>query len=120
MIVLPHDDIEHIRLWRAVLLQAFRDMLAVPKTAGTQAEYIECGMQRRLARSWLLNRSNDFDDVCALAALSPENVNHAARRLHRAIIQADYREAARIKRLVFATLISNPASEEGQHMDISQ
>lgn len=121
MPVLPLEDLDCIRLWRAVLLQAFRDLLAAPREESTQADQIECLWQRKLARMWLTNRSPALDDVCAMAGLEPANIHRAASLLNRALKRGDHREVARIRRFVFAALTMDPSHpEEPIAFDLSE
>jgi hypothetical protein len=54
-------------LWRGVLNQAFRD-------AFLPAQLHLCDYERRDARSFVTDRSINFDYVCELAGLSPDYV----------------------------------------------
>ena len=55
------------QLWRSVLRQAFED-------AFLGAKLHLCDYERRDARSFVTERSTNFDSVCELAGLSPDYV----------------------------------------------
>ena len=55
------------QLWRSVLRQAFED-------AFLGAKLHLCDYERRDARSFVTDRSTNFDYVCELAGLSPDYV----------------------------------------------
>jgi hypothetical protein len=55
------------QLWRSVLRQAFED-------AFLGAKLHLCDYERRDARSFVSERSTNFDSVCELAGLSPDYV----------------------------------------------
>jgi len=55
------------QLWRSVLRQAFED-------AFLGAKLHLCDYERRDARSFVSERSQNFDSVCELAGLSPDYV----------------------------------------------
>ena len=55
------------QLWRSVLRQAFED-------AFLGAKLHLCDYERRDARSFVSERSENFDSVCELAGLSPDYV----------------------------------------------
>ena len=55
------------QLWRSVLRQAFED-------AFLGAKLHLCDYEKRDARSFVTERSTNFDSVCELAGLSPDYV----------------------------------------------
>ena len=55
------------QLWRSVLRQAFED-------AFLGAKLHLCDYEKRDARSFVSERSQNFDSVCELAGLSPDYV----------------------------------------------
>lgn len=110
--VLQREDIGRVRLWRAVLAQALRDLLADPRGEATHADRTELLWNRREARKWLSRPSVAFDDACTLAGLSPDNFRRAARLLILALRKGDRRETSRIRRSLFAALNMDPVQIE--------
>jgi hypothetical protein len=60
-----------LALWRAVILQAFVDLL-------TNSEKLEDQIAKRFARSWILGMSQDFKLVCSMAGYNPYYVRRKA------------------------------------------
>lgn len=92
------------RLWLSVIIQSFRDALLVEASAydkkrkwcsiaSTSPSNIP--LVRARARTWLLETTKDFADVCGFAGLEPDVVRDAAKRM--------FSDAANIRaaRLVF-------------------
>lgn len=89
----PHetgDERATRRLWLSVIVQTFRDALLVEASAydkkrkwcsiaSTSPSNIP--LVRSRARTWLLETTGDFADVCGFAGLDPDVVRDAARRV---------------------------------------
>ena len=65
-----HRDVEpQIRMWRAVLDQMLQDILSEEQT-------LEAEQNRMDAKVFMRGNSRDFWEVCYLAELEPDHVQH--------------------------------------------
>ncbi len=67
----------YMQLWQAVVRQAMMDATAeiTPASTGTTI------YNRYIARAWLLDKSEAFNDVCDMAGLHPGAIRMAAERM---------------------------------------
>lgn len=91
---MPETPESRRALWRAVIDQAVKD-------ATTRSNAVADQVAKRQARAWLTHRSDDLNEVCALADLEPDAVRASAAA---AIAAADIRLAAGKRRAPKADL----------------
>lgn len=107
---IPHDDAEDcVALWRAVLLQAFMDLLApsFPRSNASLARTMRD--QQVTAARWLRGRCFDFQQVCAFAAIDPDRVSLMTTRALFALAHNDPKEIRKLRRAATLMLDSHPA-----------
>lgn len=97
------EDCPEVRLWRAVIAQAFFDACSAAPTVPPLEDYLpRCWHNKHLAmvnrnaqvsrrreaikdiadaRVWLLSDSPDFESICDAANLNPESVREKAQLL---------------------------------------
>ena len=71
-------DLEHRKLWRAVIIQAIKDACGVSDGGMAPSNSV-----RVVAKKWLTNRSKDLFLVCELAQISPDVVMAAGHALEK-------------------------------------
>lgn len=71
-----------VALWRAVISQSIADACGIVRSKNPAA-YRDAIRIRDEARSWLLNNTKDFRDVCEMTLLEPDAVREMAQGLSR-------------------------------------
>lgn len=110
--MLNSDDINCVRLWRGVLLQAFKDLLGEPKRADTVEAVQNRAFFMFSARRWFLARNEDLAVVCTLAGIDPDTIATVAAAMIEALDANDLNRAYHIRRPLFAMLNGNPDAED--------